>query len=72
MATDSQTPRRALVTGASSGIGLAIVRALLNAGFEVTGISRRTPGDALDSDLTLNSVAADLAAHIGYQRCISG
>ena len=35
--------RHALVTGASSGIGAAIVERLLRDGWRVTGISRR-PG----------------------------
>lgn len=35
--------RRALVTGCSSGIGLAIVDALLAQGWAVTGISRSQP-----------------------------
>jgi NAD(P)-dependent dehydrogenase (short-subunit alcohol dehydrogenase family) len=35
--------RHALVTGASSGIGLAIVRRLLDDGWRVTGVSRRVP-----------------------------
>lgn len=36
----------ALVTGVSSGIGEAIARALLEAGYEVTGLSRRAPAIA--------------------------
>jgi short-subunit dehydrogenase len=39
--------RRALITGSSSGIGLAISRRLLEQGYEVTGISRRGQTDAL-------------------------
>ncbi len=39
----------ALVTGASSGIGLAVCRRLLDAGHRVVGISRRDPSADLDS-----------------------
>ncbi|MGG5823366.1 SDR family NAD(P)-dependent oxidoreductase [Falsiroseomonas sp. HW251] len=38
--------RHAIVTGASSGIGAAIVDRLLREGWRVTGISRRDPGRA--------------------------
>jgi short-subunit dehydrogenase len=42
--------KHALVTGASSGIGLAISRRLLEQGYAVTGISRRGQVDALQHD----------------------
>ena len=38
--------RHALVTGASSGIGAAIVQRLLGEGWRVTGVSRRATGEA--------------------------
>ena len=42
--------RRALVSGASSGIGQAIAARLLELGYEVTGISRRGQTDELRHD----------------------
>jgi 3-oxoacyl-[acyl-carrier protein] reductase len=50
--------RRAIVTGASSGIGAAIARRLLDEGCAVTGLDRVTPRIALTG---LTPVAVDLA-----------
>ena len=52
--------KRALVTGASSGIGLAISRLLLRHGYEVTGISRRGIPAGLD-DKNFTEMKLDLA-----------
>jgi 3-oxoacyl-[acyl-carrier protein] reductase len=48
----------AVVTGGSSGIGLAIVRHLLDAGYEVINVSRR---DSPDVHSNLHDYKADLA-----------
>ena len=52
--------KRALVTGASSGIGLAISRLLLRHGYEVSGISRRENIEGLD-DKNFTALKLDLA-----------
>jgi len=41
-------PARAIVTGASSGIGAAIARRLLGEGWAVTGISRSVPAEGVE------------------------
>lgn len=51
-------PRRAILTGGSSGIGAATCRALLEAGYEVVNVSRRP---ATFEHPRLHSVAVDLA-----------
>jgi len=52
--------KRVLVTGASSGIGLAISQLLLGKGYEVTGISRRGRIAGLDHK-NFNALKLDLA-----------
>jgi 3-hydroxy acid dehydrogenase / malonic semialdehyde reductase len=51
---------RALLTGASSGIGLAIAQRLLADGYTVTGISRRGKVNALASD-HFQGISTDLS-----------
>jgi NAD(P)-dependent dehydrogenase (short-subunit alcohol dehydrogenase family) len=59
---------RALVTGCSSGIGLAITEALLAQGWQVTGISRSAP--ALE-DAGFSHLSADLTDPEDADRALS-
>jgi NAD(P)-dependent dehydrogenase (short-subunit alcohol dehydrogenase family) len=61
------TGRRALVTGASRGIGLAVTRALVAEGVRVVAGARRGGGDlaALAADGAVRIVAADLSTADG-------
>lgn len=61
--------RRAIVTGCSSGIGLAIVRALLDAGWHVTGLSRHAPDL---SDKGFVHIAVDLTQQGAVAQAIDG
>ncbi|MCT9818696.1 SDR family oxidoreductase [Microbacterium sp. W1N] len=57
------TTRRAVVTGASSGIGEATVRGLRAAGWDVVGVARRAGRlEALDAEVGSASFAADLTS----------
>lgn len=57
------TTRRAVVTGASSGIGEAVVRALRASGWDVIGVARRAERlAALDAEVGSASFAADLTS----------
>lgn len=62
------TGTTAVVTGASKGIGLATVRALVEAGAAVVA-GARTPGDELQA-LTPHTLAVDLAVAGGPERLI--
>ena len=52
--------KKALVTGASSGIGYNISHRLLNLGYEVIGISRTLPNDLL-SHKSFTHIKCDLS-----------
>ncbi|MBZ6084289.1 SDR family NAD(P)-dependent oxidoreductase [Streptomyces olivaceus] len=60
--------RHALVTGASKGIGLAIVRVLVNEGVKVTATARRLSSELRDTGATF--VAADLSIPKGPCRMV--
>ncbi|GHE58813.1 oxidoreductase [Streptomyces capitiformicae] len=58
----------ALVTGASSGIGKAAALALVDAGFEVVGTSRRTSGEAHRDGVTFLDL--DVASDTSVARAV--
>jgi NAD(P)-dependent dehydrogenase (short-subunit alcohol dehydrogenase family) len=65
--------KRALVTGASKGIGLAITRRLVSEGVSVVGGSRSSSGelDALMSDGTVVHVSTDLSSDEGPSHLVA-
>ncbi|MGJ3260962.1 MAG: SDR family NAD(P)-dependent oxidoreductase [Rhodospirillales bacterium] len=61
-------PRRALVTGASRGIGRAVALALLTEGYEVIGTSRK-PGALAPPPAGIRFITLDLADNSSIDRC---
>lgn len=65
-------PRSALVTGGSSGIGLAIARALREDGYELTLASRRAEKvEAAAAELDAHAVAADVQREEDCERLVA-
>ena len=65
--------KKALVTGASSGIGAATVRALRDAGMEVWAMARRADRlEALAAETGCHSVVADVQDGPALERAVSG
>ena len=65
-------PKSALVTGGSSGIGLAIARALRAEGYELTLASRRPEKvEAAAAELGAEAVAADVQREEDCQRLVA-
>ena len=58
----SVSSRFAIITGTSSGIGLATATRLLDRGWDVAGISRRNPPIASDNYLHIQLDVSDVAA----------
>src|SRR5437762_2939683 len=65
-------PESALVTGGSSGIGLAIARMLRDEGFELTLVSRRPERiEAAAAELGAAAIAADVSEAAECERIVA-
>jgi NAD(P)-dependent dehydrogenase (short-subunit alcohol dehydrogenase family) len=69
MSDPAESPRRAVVTGGSSGIGLATVNMLLADGYEVINFSRR---DCPVHSPRLKSITIDLADADATREAVAG
>ncbi|MCA9070917.1 MAG: SDR family NAD(P)-dependent oxidoreductase [Planctomycetaceae bacterium] len=66
-----KTPKSVLITGVSSGIGLALAKEYLTAGCQVWGTSRRTPEELMEYD-HFRFVSMDLSRPDSIRKAIDG
>ena len=69
MCSTGQVRYAAIVTGASSGIGLAVSSKLAEMGYEVFGIGRNFSDDTLWQKDRFHAIVCDLLDKIGRASC---